>query len=230
MNATSVSSRKRPHPDSENGDHIEEETACTTIPNGDLMYTSGIRQLQQSIEVAPRSCSSDTSRLTSPPLSSNGSNVGETTVLSAQDQHATHAQPAKRRKLSFAEKESLKVEKELKEKQKAEEKAKKEDEKRVKDEEKKRKEEEVREERRKKEEEREEKKRIKELETSAKEEEKRRKEDEKAKKEKVRMHEYYIISRAKNHSHKCASMPSLSSLRSRAQGQSVHRPPNAETQ
>lgn len=189
MNATFVSPQKRPHPDSEDGDYAEEETACTTVPNGDHIQTSGLLQLQQSIEVGPRSCSSVTSRLTSPPLSSNGSNIGETTVLSAQAQHATPAQPAKRRKLTFAEKESLKVEKELKDKLKAEEKAKREDEKRVKDEEKKRKEEEVREERRKKEEEREEKKRIKELEKSSKEEEKRRKEDEKAKKEKVRMHE-----------------------------------------
>ncbi len=197
MNATSISPRKRAHPDSEVGDLAQEESACAIALDGEYMDVSDLPQQQQRIEVNPHSCSSETSRLTSPPLSSNGSKVDETAASSAPIQHATSTQPAKRRKLTFAEKESLMIERELKDKQKAEEKARKDDEKRVKEEQKKQKEEEARDERRKKEEEREEKKRIKELEKSVKEEEKRKKEDEKAKKEKVRMHEYYMISRAK---------------------------------
>lgn len=187
MSATSLSPRKRAHPDNEDADHAQNETACAISESRDDVNASVCPRLQQSTEVAPHSCSSETSRLTSPPVSSNGSNIGDTAVLSTQAQHATPSQPAKRRKLTFAEKESMKIEKELKDKQKTEEKAKKDDEKRVKEEEKKRKEEEAREEKRKKEEGREEKKRIKDLEKSAKEEEKRRREEEKAKKEKVCM-------------------------------------------
>lgn len=185
MNTTSISPRKRAHPDSEVGDYAQEESACAKALDGEYMDVSDFPQDQQRIEVYPHSCTSETSRLTSPPLSSNGAKVDETAASSAQVQHATTTQPTKRRKLTFAEKESLMIEREVKDKQKAEEKARKDDEKRSKEEQKKRKEEEARDERRKKEEEREEKKRIKELEKSVKEEEKRRKEDEKTKKEKV---------------------------------------------
>lgn len=171
MSASLISPRKRPHPDNDVGVNNQDEAACATPQSGAGGHASGDLQLQQSIEVASQRCSSETSRLTSPPLSSSGSNSGDTAVLPTQTQQATPTQPAKRRKLTFAEKESMKIEKELREKQKAEGKAKKDEEKRVKEEEK------------------EEKKRIKELEKSAKEEEKRRKEEEKAKKEKVGIHD-----------------------------------------
>lgn len=190
MSASMISPRKRPHPDNDVGVNNQDEAPCAIPQSGAGVYASGDHlQLQQSIEVASQRCSSETSRLTSPPLSSNGSNIGDTAVLPTQTQQATPTQSAKRRKLTFAEKESMKIEKELREKQKAEEKAKKDEEKRVKEEERKRKEEEGREEKRKREEEKEEKKRIKELEKSAKEEEKRRKEGEKVKKEKARIHD-----------------------------------------
>ena len=182
-----MSPRKRPHGDCEAGDYAPGDTACVRVLNDDAVNALGDPHLERSIEVDLHRCSSDTSRLTSPPLSSNGSNIGESLVSASLAQQAAPTQPVKRRKLTFAEKESVKIEKELKEKQKAEEKAKKDDEKRVKDEEKKRKEEETREEKRRREEEREENKRIKDLEKSVKEEEKRRRDEEKAKKEKVRI-------------------------------------------
>ena len=107
---------------------------------------------------------------------------------------------SKRRKLTLAEKEALKIEKAHKELQKKEEAARKEEEKVKKEEEKKAREEEKRAkeelkeaERKKREEEKEEKRKAKEVEKAAKEEEKRKKdaekaakEEEKSKKERVR--------------------------------------------
>ena len=202
MSKSSLSSRKRAHPDSEAADHVREGTACA-IPisqAGDDVNVSGDAQLQPSVEGGAHRCSSETSRLTSPPLSSNGSNVGDPPVPATHARQTSPAQPAKRRKMTFAEKERVKIEKELKEKQKAGEKATKDEEKGVREGEKRRKEEEGKEEKRKREEEKEEKKRARELEKSAKEEEKRKKDEEKAKKdeekakkERVRMHGTRVI-------------------------------------
>lgn len=101
--------------------------------------------------------------------------------------------PPKRRKLTFAEKEVLRIEKQFKDQQKADEKARREEERRIKEEERRTKEEDIKEAKRKREEEREQKKRLRDAEKQARDEEKRKrdaekkaKEDEKAKKEKVR--------------------------------------------
>ena len=101
----------------------------------------------------------------------------------APNQPATS--PPKRRKLTFAEKESKRLEKEAKDLKKAQEKAKKDEEKRLKDEE-------AKEQKRKKEEEKDERRKIREAEKQVKEEERKRKEaerkareEEKTKKDKV---------------------------------------------
>ena len=128
--------------------------------------------------------------------------------VSQADAAASSNNPAKRRKLTFAEKEAQKIEKAHKELRKKEELARKEEEKAKKEEEKVRKEqekkareeekrakEELKEnERKKREEEKEEKRKVKEAEKVAKDEEKKRKdaekkvkEDEKSKKERVRL-------------------------------------------
>lgn len=101
---------------------------------------------------------------------------------------STNTSPAKRRKLTLAEKAQSKQEKEAKEKERAEQKAKRAEEKRLKEEEKRAKEEENKvkdEERRKKNEEKEARKRERDLEKQAKEEERRRLDEEKTKKERV---------------------------------------------
>ncbi len=180
-----MSPRKRSHPDDEHNESDPAELGCAANLRDEVMGTATCPQMHQSLESALPQFGSDSSRLTSPALSTSGFDIGDTSTPPVQAQQSTPTQPAKRRKLTFAEKESMKIEKELREKQKAEQKAKKEDEKRTKEEEKKRREEEAKEEKRKKEEEREEKRRIKELEKATKDDEKRRKEEEKAKKEKV---------------------------------------------
>ncbi|RDW93144.1 putative chromatin assembly factor 1 subunit A [Aspergillus mulundensis] len=107
--------------------------------------------------------------------------VPATNMGQAQSQAGTP--PAKKRKLSPAEKEAKQQEKEAKERQKIEEKARK-DEERAKKEEEKRKRDAEKEEERKK---REEKKRAKDEEKAAREEEKRKKDEEKLKKERAQM-------------------------------------------
>lgn len=125
------------------------------------------------------------SRETSPLSSVMSSLTRENSALPAvqPDESTANQQPSppKRRKLTFAEKEVLRIEKQYKDQQKADERARKEEGKRVKEEE-----------RRVKEQEREEKKRLRDAEKQAREEEKqkrdaerRAKEEEKAKKEKV---------------------------------------------
>lgn len=192
MSATSTSSsspnpRKRSHPDTDASDGTHAPLKCAVALTDDSIDASLYPQIQQGKEHGLLTISSGTSRLTSPALSSNGSVIGDNPISSTLGAQSMPSTPAKKRKLTFAEKEAKKVEKELKDKQKSEEKAKKEDTKRVKEEERKRKEDEAKEEKRKKEEEREDKKRTKELERAAKDEDKRRKEEEKAKKEKVRI-------------------------------------------
>jgi chromatin assembly factor 1 subunit A len=91
--------------------------------------------------------------------------------------------PAKKAKLTFAEKEARRIEKEFKDQQKAEEKARKEAERAAHAEEKARKEAEKEAERKKKEEEREAKRAAQEAEKTAKEEKRRKKEEEKQKAE-----------------------------------------------
>ena len=103
----------------------------------------------------------------SSPLSSVSSNLPPN-PLTAGDTTATAAPPAKKRKLTPAEKEAARVEKEKVQQEKAVQKAQKEEEKRLKLEEKKA-----------KDEEKEEKRRIKEAEKAAKEQEKAAKEQEK---------------------------------------------------
>lgn len=101
---------------------------------------------------------------------------------------STDTSPAKRRKLTVAERERRKQEKEAKEKERTEQKAKREEEKRLKEEEKRAKEEENKlkdEERRKRNEAKEAKKRERDLEKQAKEEEKRKLDEEKTKKQRV---------------------------------------------
>lgn len=118
------------------------------------------------------------SRDTSPLSSVMSSLTRENSALPAlqPDESTANQQPSppKRRKLTFAEKEVLRIEKQYKDQQKADERARKEEERRV------------------KEQEREEKKRLRDAEKQAREEEKqkrdaerRAKEEEKAKKEKV---------------------------------------------
>ncbi|KAI9878280.1 MAG: hypothetical protein M1830_001380 [Pleopsidium flavum] len=192
MSASSVSSsspnpRKRSYHDADgsDGSHtaLKGAVGLTEESHDPPFYP----QMQQGKEHSLPPTSSGTSRLTSPALSSNGSVFGDAPIPSPLAAQPIPSTAAKKRKLTFTEKEAKKVEKELKEKQKAEEKARKEAEKKTKEEERKRKEGEVKDEKRQKEEEREDKKRTKELEKAAREEDKRRKEEEKAKKEKSQM-------------------------------------------
>ena len=130
-----------------------------------------------------------------PPSSSRGSSPlsSTATLPSSTPEKTTNIQlgpptegpPTKKRKLTFEEKETLRIEKQFKDLQKAEEKARKEAEKRQKEEQK-RVEIEAKEEKRKiQEEEREKKRKAKEAEKAEKEENKRRKDAEKEKKDKV---------------------------------------------
>ena len=132
------------------------------------------------------------SRETSPLSSTATSTTRENSAAPVISVSATTNKASKRRKLTFTEKEVLRVEKQLKEQQKAEEKARKDEEKRVKEEERRVREEEVKEAKRKRDEEREEKRKLREAENQVKAEEKHKreaekkaKEDEKARKEKV---------------------------------------------
>ena len=134
------------------------------------------------------------SRANSPARNPPGSTAGDVpSALRSTPTAPTESAP-KKRKLTFAEKETKRIEKEAKDRHKAEEKARKELEKQEKELERRRKEEETKEEKRRKEEERDEKRRAKEAEKQLKEEEKKQKEvekkakeDEKHKKDKVSM-------------------------------------------
>ena len=133
--------------------------------------------------------SRETSPLSSTMSSLSRENSVSPGVQPTQSTENQHPPPSKRRKLTFAQEEVLRIEKQFKAQQKAEEKARKEEERRVKEEERRIKEEESKEAKRKREEEREEKKRLRDPDKQAKDEEKRKrekaKEEEKAKKEKV---------------------------------------------
>jgi len=125
--------------------------------------------------------SRETSPLSSIMSSLTRENSASPTVQPNESTTNQQPPPPKRRKLTFAEKEVLRIEKQHKDQQKAEERARKEEEKRVKEEE-----------RRVKEQEREEKKRLRDTEKQARDEEKQKrdaekkaKEEERAKKEKV---------------------------------------------
>ncbi|MCJ1246771.1 hypothetical protein MMC30_003980 [Trapelia coarctata] len=137
---------------------------------------SMVNSMSTTIPVGSR----DTSPLSSTRSSVTRENSASPAVLPTQSTGDQQPPPSKRRKLTFAEKEVLRIEKQYKDQQKAEEKARKEEEKRIKEEE-----------RRIKEEEREEKKRLRDAEKQAKDEEKRKrekaKEEEKAKKEKSQL-------------------------------------------
>ncbi|MCJ1310423.1 hypothetical protein MMC25_004087 [Agyrium rufum] len=112
-------------------------------------------------------------------LSPAPSTLSEDMVANSTQGPGNSSNPAKRRKLTFAEKEVLRIEKAHKEQLKAAEKARKEEEKKAKDEERKIKDEE----KRKKEEEKEEKRKVKEVEKAVKDDERKKKEAEKAAKE-----------------------------------------------
>ena len=133
--------------------------------------------------------SRETSPLSSTMSSLSRENSVSPAVQLTQSTENQQPPPSKRRKLTFAQKEVLRIEKQFKDQQKAEEKARKDEERRVKEEERRIKEEESKEAKRKREEEREEKKRMRDADKQAKDEEKRKrekaKEEEKAKKEKV---------------------------------------------
>ncbi|MCJ1401457.1 hypothetical protein MMC11_004670 [Xylographa trunciseda] len=119
------------------------------------------------------------SRETSPLSSTATSTTRENSVALAPSTGLTTSNTSKRRKLTFAEKEVLRIEKQYKDQQKFEEKARKDEEKRVKEEERRIKEEEMKEAKRKRDEEREEKRKLREAENSVKAEEKRKREAEK---------------------------------------------------
>lgn len=192
MSASSISlrspnPRKRSHPDDDMSEVAQATIEGATALTNDRIDGSIDLQVHCNKGGSIPPAGSESSRLTSPAPSSNGSVIGDTPALSTLSAQPIISTPAKKRKLTFAEKEAKKVEKELKDKRKAEEKARKDEGKRMNEEEKKRKEDEVKEEKRKREEEKEMKKRTKELEKAAKDEDKKRKEEEKAKKEKVRM-------------------------------------------
>ena len=132
----------------------------------------------------------DRSRQSSPAASSVLSSAPTSTSnANANPCSDAGAPPAKKRKLTFAEREVEKAvkrrEKEEKERQKAEEKSRKEEEKRKRDEEKRQKQEEKEEEKRQKELEKAEKQKAKDAEKHAKEDKKRKDDEEKQKKERV---------------------------------------------
>jgi chromatin assembly factor 1 subunit A len=134
----------------------------------------------------------DRSRQASPAGSTTGSSLTELTDLTGEaSKPSLPVAPAKKRKLTFAEREVEKAvrkqEKETREKQKAEDKARREEEKRLKDEEKRKREEEKEATRRERELEKAEKQKVKDAEKRAKEDEKRKKEEDKEKKERVSM-------------------------------------------
>jgi len=128
-------------------------------------------------------------RHASPAVSSGSSSLTELS-RDPPSSGVADSQPAKKPKLTFAEREVAETlerqEKEGKERQKAEEKARKDEEKRVKDEEKRRREEEKEQARRERELKKAERQKSRDAETLVKEEEKRKKEEEKNRKERVR--------------------------------------------
>ncbi|MCJ1382006.1 hypothetical protein MMC17_005118 [Xylographa soralifera] len=134
------------------------------------------------------------SRETSPLSSTATSTTRENSAAPAVSTVTTTSSTSKRRKLTFAEKEVVRIEKQYKEQQKAKEKARKDEEKRAKEEERRIKEEETKEAKRKRDEEREEKRKLREAEIELKTEEKRKREaekkakdDDKAKKERSQL-------------------------------------------
>lgn len=124
---------------------------------------------------SPLDVPSSTTNLTSPSANVNAN------AFAALNGNGTAPPPAKKPKLTFAEKEARRVEKQFREQAKAEEKAKKEAERAVLTEEKARREAEKEAERKRKEVEREEKRLAAEAEKAAKEEKRRRKEEERVK-------------------------------------------------
>ncbi|MCJ1285461.1 hypothetical protein MMC26_004801 [Xylographa opegraphella] len=134
------------------------------------------------------------SRETSPLSSTATSTTRENSAVPVVSTVTTTVTTSKKRKLTFAGREVIRIEKQYKEQQKAEEKARKDEEKRAKEEERRIKEEEAKETKRKREEEREEKRKLREAENQLKNEEKRKREaekkakgDEKAKKERSQL-------------------------------------------
>ncbi|KAA6413209.1 MAG: hypothetical protein FRX48_02953 [Lasallia pustulata] len=125
----------------------------------------------------------DRSRAISPAANTPGSTAGDRpSTLQSGPVSFTHSAP-KKQKLTFAEKESRRLEKEAKDRLKAEEKTRKEAEKQEKEAERRKREEEIKEQKRRKEEEKDEKRRAKEAEKQLKEEEKKQKDAEKKAKE-----------------------------------------------
>ena len=138
------------------------------------------------------------------PLPSTGSSINRENSGAPPTNNDQTPNPAKRRKLTFAEKEIQRIEKQYRDQQKVEEKARKDEEKRVREEERRIKDDEMKEAKRKKEEEREEKRKLRDAEKQTKDEEKRKrdaekkaKEDEKAKKEKVSQKCYFLLTESK---------------------------------
>ncbi|MCJ1437583.1 hypothetical protein MMC27_006970 [Xylographa pallens] len=134
------------------------------------------------------------SRETSPLSSTATSTTRENSTAPAVSTVTTTTYSSKRRKLTFAEKEVIRIEKQYKEQQKAEEKARKDEDKRAKEEERRIKEEEMKEAKRKRDEGRQEKRKLREAENQLKTEEKRKREaekkakdDDKAKKERTQL-------------------------------------------
>ena len=177
-------------------------TAPTTTPTGrKRSFDESAKQMDQKSPESPLDAaassiltpiSSTPSRQSSIELADRSRHGSPVSISSSAPTSASNANPsangppAKKRKLTFIEREAEKAaKKHEKEKQKAEEKAQKEDEKRIRDEEKRRKEEEKEGVRRQRELEKAEKQKAKDAEKQAKDEKKKKEEEEKQKKEKV---------------------------------------------
>ena len=206
MGGSQATSRKRSHdgsifPQSHHGAHDTNAESSLSTPS------SGT----PSLGIAP-----NRSRQASPALSTTSSSLTDLTDLTGDASKASlSAGPAKRRKLTFAEREVERAvrqqEKEAREIQKAEDKARREEEKQLKDEAKRRREEEKEASRRERELEKAEKQKVKDAEKQAKDDEKRKKEEEKQKKQRVSLSAQYLIRLLTIDSRKCELVHSSAS-------------------
>ena len=156
------------------------------------------------------------SRQASPALSTTSSSLTDLTDLTGDASKVSlSAGPAKKRKLTFAEREVERAvrqqEKEARETQKAEDKARREEEKQLKDEAKRRREEGKEASRRERELEKAEKQKVKDAEKQAKEDERRKKEEDKQKKQRVSLSAQYLARLLTIDSRKCELVHSSSS-------------------